>query len=220
MKIIQLILYSDDIPQYVELKRLSSLYNEEMSKQYDYKYFFILFKEDLTSDIVEEDHVIYVKGKESITPGLYEKTIKAIEYVNSKYEYDYLVRTNVSSFWKIPSLFELAKTFPKSGATGVLTFNDFISGTNIILTKDVATTLTTYKEATDIDDVLISRYLKRFTTITPLNVNKMSYCTTAEEHNEHQLSDDILYYRVKHHDRNKDVALFKKLLLDIYNITA
>ena len=46
------------------------------------KYFFVEFKQDIEEDIINIDNHIYVKGIESINPGMIIKTCKAIELIN------------------------------------------------------------------------------------------------------------------------------------------
>jgi hypothetical protein len=215
MKIISLIIYSDDLPQYKELMELSRIYNEKMNKLYDYKHFYIQLKEDLMNDYEENGDMLCFKGKDSIIPGIYDKTMRAIKYLDEKYEYDYILRTNVSSFFNIHKLFSFSESFPKSGATGILIFDSFLSGTGIILSKDVASKLSTYPNQNIHDDVLISSYLKQFTNITPFPDNRMFYLC-SDKNNNISSDKEILYYRVKNNDRNIDIIMFKQLLECIY----
>ena len=51
----------------------------------------------LSSDLVYED------SPESYPVNI-DKTLKAFKYIDSVYDYDFLLRTNLSTFWDIPRL--------------------------------------------------------------------------------------------------------------------
>lgn len=217
MKILSLILYSDDIPQYKQLMTLSQRYNEKISQQYDYKYFYLQMKEDLSTDILEDGHFLYVKGKECLIPGMYDKLVSAIRYLDTRYEYDHLLRTNISSFWNMYNFFELVQRLPSSGAAGIVVFNQFISGTGVIMSKDVANTLATYPNQNSLDDVLITGHLVKFTQISQVDDSQMPYLCDGYTENIPNHSN-VLYYRIKNANRDDDVKLFKRLLKIVYDI--
>ena len=50
------------------------------------------------------DDCIYCKYVESLEPGIFLKTMAAIRYCETNFSYDYLLRTNLSSFWNFPCL--------------------------------------------------------------------------------------------------------------------
>ena len=80
------------------------MYYSKMSQIYDFRYYFMEYNQDIDNDILEKDDFIYLKGKENFEK-IYEKTQRCIRYITDKYEYDYIIRTNLSSFWNIPNLF-------------------------------------------------------------------------------------------------------------------
>lgn len=43
---------------------------------------------------------------ESFTPGIITKTMNAMKYINHKYSYDYVVRTNVSTVINIKNMLD------------------------------------------------------------------------------------------------------------------
>ena len=78
-----LIISSSDIPQYLQMKELSRKYYNLFS--YNIKHFYIEFKNDLECDILEQEEHIFIKGIDSIVPGILTKTQKALLYINNKY---------------------------------------------------------------------------------------------------------------------------------------
>ncbi len=91
--LIVLISSSTNYPIYIKFKEISNSYYSLYPNKI--KHFYVEMKEDLNEDIIETDNHIYVKGKHCFIPCVYIKTIKAIEYVNKKYDYDFLLRTNI-----------------------------------------------------------------------------------------------------------------------------
>ena len=154
-----LIISSNDLDCYDKMRYFArnyfNLYNKKI------KFFFIELREDINCDICEHNDFLFVKGKESICPGIYIKTIKSINYINENYNYDFLVRTNLSSFWNLKNLINLKNLLPLNNfAGGFIIFNTFISGTGIILSKDVSINIAkSLIISNEFEDVYISKLL-------------------------------------------------------------
>jgi hypothetical protein len=214
-----LIISSDDLPCYSKMREYArlyfSLYNTSI------KYLFIQFDESLDCDVRENNDFLYFKGRESITPGMIEKTKRAMEYVNKRYDYDYLIRTNLSSFWNLTNLLKIKKLLPLTNyAGGVIVENRFISGTGIILTKDVCIKLAnTIFTDYNFEDVYISITLQELGyTLNNLNKINMNMHMLVND-SDNVIPDDInniLYYRIKNSDRNNDIRMMELLCQRIY----
>ncbi len=222
-RLIFLIISSDNDPSYSKMKKIvKSNYARFKNK---IKYFFIEHSEHINGKVVELGDHIFIKGKETFIPGIYDKTIKAIEYVNEKYEYDYLVRTNLSSFWNVENALRACENFPTTRFAGGYPHQGFLSGTCMIFSKDVSKIVATrhIQNSTIIDDVTISRVVESngvpFYNITqykwgflmpPPEVIYPSNCRvlTVEEED----ISDVLFFRSRNSDRNTDVENFKRLL--------
>jgi hypothetical protein len=193
-----------------------NLYNKQI------KYFFIELKEDLVCDICEKDDYIYVKGTENLVPGIYIKTIKCMKYINENYEYNFVVRTNLSSFWNLDNLLSLKNNLPYDNfCGGYIMFNQFLSGTGIVLSKDVCINLS--KEIiinnNVMDDVYISGLLCDLGyTLSNISQYKLELlCNNTHCINDYLIDiSSTLYFRVKNMDRNNDIALFNSLYDKIY----
>jgi len=217
-----------DGPIYQQLHDLSKLYFEKMRSMYDINYFYVQYKPYLSKDIVESSHHIYLKGKEEFSK-LYEKSVAAIRYLSETYPYHYIIRTNISSFWNIPTLFTL--TFPPTQClSGMLTFNSFISGTGIIMSRDICQILLSTQIAGCYrcddpstcylcDDRYISHMLINYAPFHGLDPHMMCYLVYDEQNVIPENKKDILYFRIKNvKNRQRDVELFRILLRDIYDI--
>jgi hypothetical protein len=70
----------------------------------DYRFFFVFADPNLTEDIVCENDCITYKCEESLEPGIFLKTMAAIQYCETHFTYDFILRTNLSSFWNFSVL--------------------------------------------------------------------------------------------------------------------
>ena len=148
-------------------------YNRFIWKQYmnsskDIKCFFVKYKKDIENEIEynEEENRIYIKGEEEYScEKILGKTIKGAEFIHQNYKYDFLIRTNLSTFWVFRSILRFVKKdFGSKYILGwtVRNSNDcpnttFISGTGIIIPSDLVPILFTLKETKYLmDDIEIS----------------------------------------------------------------
>lgn len=81
---------------------------------------------------------IYIRGQEIIRPGLFFKTRAAMEYLLENEEFDYILRTNLTTFFNVELLEDFLRDKPTTNAMfGNYTFNTFLSGSGYIMTRDV-----------------------------------------------------------------------------------
>jgi hypothetical protein len=216
------------------MKNISKLYFNLFE---NIKYFYIEFKDNIDETIEVDNHIL-IKGTESITPGMYIKTMKAMEYINNNYEYDFVVRTNLSTFWNLYNLNNLLNIPYKNFCSGFAP-QGFITGTGIILSEDIVKLLVDNfnKENDNIfvhEDVLISQILSGY-SLQILNITNYKwgflvndetplpsncyYVNTSTEFDPYiYVPDDILHFRIKNNNRNLDIEYFRLLLKIIYNI--
>jgi len=226
--IILLIIASEDNKCYNEMKYIINSYCKLYKDSHNLKYFFIQLNESIPDSILVKENNIYVRGKESLIPGILKKTIESLNYINNNYDYDIVIRTNLSSFYNLDNLYRLidTKIFDNNNiAIGYRPFNTFISGTSIILSKINALKLCDYTLYKDVynnnrnDDVIISEILKRIGI--PLISLPTNYHELIMNDINQQVPDDIsniLFFRVKSLNRMYDVDVFKQLYKRIYNL--
>ena len=118
-----------------------------------------------------EYDLYFPKIKENFVPGITLKTIEAIKFINKNYDYKFVIRTNLSTFWRLDKLYKLLKKLEKNKylAGGQLrksyeTTTKFIEGTGMVFSKKICDYLCSvnikkylFKKA---DDVLISNIIK------------------------------------------------------------
>ena len=85
---------------------------------------------------IEHFNTLTLQCKESYTPGIFQKTIQALDKVGGKY--DYYIRTNLNSFFIFENLIQRLKTIPRDipiYTGGWCAPGNWVSGTSIILNK-------------------------------------------------------------------------------------
>lgn len=218
-QLIFLIISSNNDPCYNKMKEINqSNYDRFKDK---IKYFFIEYNETIKKDVVESGHDLLIKGKESFIPGIYDKTIKAIEYINNTYNYNYLIRTNLSSFWNIQNALQMSLNLPTSRFAGGFTRLGFLSGTCMIFSKDVSKIIYSrhIPNTTVIDDVTISHVIEsngiplyditqyKWGFLTPPPIESISNWRVLTV-NENDISDILLFRSKSTEDRWMDVENF------------
>ena len=116
---------------------------------------------------------------ESYVPGIYNKTLEAYKYFD---DYDFYIRTNLSTFIIYNNLLETLKQLPRDRPVyaGQEFGTEFIQGTNIIMNKKARDVFVTCNPLFDDninenpDDVLISIVFKK-TNILPTKMQILYY---------------------------------------------
>lgn len=117
----------------------------------------------------EENNLLKIKEEESPIPGIYLKTIKSFQWVLQHPKLktcDYIIRTNLSSFWIFDRLLEkLPRTPPSDYVLAQKVFNQFPSGCGMVMSKTVVENLCTIHHHQDTvnqvpDDVIIGESLR------------------------------------------------------------
>lgn len=159
-------------PHYDEFKKCWVAY---ASKFPEVKCFFLYSDPSIDVDVIVDKDTITHKYEEWYEPGILFKTIAGMEICSQLFYYDYLLRTNLSSFIHIPRILEFLKTQPTTNYTaskqniyreGVCG----LSGAGFILSRDVVQSflhiITENKLTNDVillpDDVAISQILKDY----------------------------------------------------------
>ena len=181
-----------------------------------------------------ENNILKVKGVHSITPGGTILTLRSMLCLKYHFTFDYVVRATTSTFWVLPKLKNMLINLPKSNLyKGWIVFNSFISGSNMILSKDVVDKL--IASATDLinkavsgniaDDVLFGHMLP----LMGVPLTDMKICNFEEK--KHTLEeidaiikeydvDDVCCYRVKVAYENRlaeDSIILNRLYDYFYN---
>ncbi len=192
----------------------------------DIKSFFIMMDNDISNILIDGD-TIKVLGVESLYPGIIIKTLKSMEFCLNNFSFDYIIRTNISSFWNLYSLINLYDTLPRQKLIQAIIGHHgcvFPSGSGMIISRDIISLMVSNKEEFNMtinDDVSVGQFLQKYNiTITA----GLRYDYTSNNENispsdiDKMLHDNHYHYRIKDNsDRQHDKNIFDMLYNSIYN---
>lgn len=179
---------------------------------------------------LEEKYILCFDDEDVIVPGNLKKTIKAFTEINKKYRYNYILRTNISTFFIVDKLLKFKKNLTPdklySGFLGQYNYNgsdfQFVSGTGIWFSPDMIDIIINKENEFNydiIDDVSFGLFFKsykkehfeRYDIIYDQQINYINEILNYIYNSNH------FYVRIKHNsDRiNKDLLYFK-ILTDIF----
>ncbi len=186
-----------------------------------------------TDTVIEKGNTLYVKGTESINPGMIIKTAEAMKYINNKYEYDFIFRTNLSTFINVNNLIDFTSKINRVNTCAGFSFSGFITGTGIIMSRDVsqivAHSYVNFNYYNIHEDVLISSIFAHFKVKyvnpdiyytwgiiidneTTDSFYNFIYYTTYGELKQFDWQHNTLHWRIKNgNNRNLDLEYFKML---------
>jgi len=170
-----------------------------------------------------------------------EKTLEAFRFIDQLYNYNFVIRTNLTTFWDLPKHHILTRNFPTTKfAIGTMrnivskegTSENYISGTDLIITRDLVKNFIIDKP--DImtkpysEDFSLSHFIKHDRGIElqefiPKTQAVLENYTNYDPDTFEQLLKQyknlyITHYRIKNKDRiNVDLPIANHLLKMIYN---
>lgn len=172
MKILCLILASDTLPEHVEFQ---ILWKDIVNKHPDVDCYFYKGNPDLHQSTSLDGNTLWIKMQESLET-VYEKTLRAFEYfVPILDNYDFVYRTNLSTFTSFPHMIEYCKDLPKqnccAAVVGGVPYNgnslhyqtSFPGGNGFLLSPDLVKRLVEERiPLVDQDDITIGVALRKW----------------------------------------------------------
>ena len=110
-------------------------------KNYRIKIYFMFGNDVILNDLnlSSEDYIV-TNTPENLIPGILIKTVNSFKYIEENYEYKYILRTNLSSFFIVDNLITLSKNLPNEDVyAGVIGNHNnilFGSGAGFWLSRD------------------------------------------------------------------------------------
>jgi hypothetical protein len=218
-------------------KEPRNIWKKYMNLNPDIKVFFVYGKNTSEGLQIENNiDLVYDIEEKHKSSGFLKKTLKAMEYINENYEYDYILRTNSTCFWDLNKLVYTLDELPKNNIYYGKKLDheaatDFVSGSDYLLSKDVIKQLLDTQNdidynITEWDDVTLGYHLTNTLNIpiTPQPENKYVWIEKMPENLDSYLENlknaGCTHYRIKiENDRvNNDLIVHKKLLKLIYNL--
>ena len=196
-----------------------------------------------TFDLNSNHDLVFHNIQENYKDGLILKTVEALEYINKNWNYDYVVRTNISSFWDLNNLLLYTDSFSKENFYGGplrTKFPSFIRGEAIIFSRDVSLKVCENKKLLNLEhaeDRSFFNLVSKNLNIIPTDLIKKTVYIVDEissNFNTEEISykidhlskekDKPYHYRIKHIKHtyrnrfNVDVSIMKYLCNKIYGI--
>lgn len=216
--------------------REKSYYNEMIKLWKSYMHlndsigcYFLFNDPNLSTDYTINGDEITFKDVENAVPGIFNKSIKFMKLISELgIDYDYFIRTNLSSFWGWDRLVKFLEDKPTvdyiGSVVGIGYEVLFPSGAGFIMSKDVVKEIieieNMYKDYINKlpDDVVygvaISKLRKKIFPIQRFDINNTSDISKIPSdcfHIRNKWGSEIL--------RNtNEIATFKKMLSKFYNI--
>ncbi len=241
MKILCLILASDTAPEYIQFQKC---WKRMMKINSNVDCYFYKGHPDLTQPAFLEDDTLWIRVPETLDT-VYEKTLRAFEYfVPQLDKYDFVFRSNLSTFLSFPHLLEYCTTLPKSeccaavvggippeeeGENSINTGFSFPGGNGFLLSTDLVRRLVEERiPLVAQDDVTIGVALRKWNVpiqefVRPdFLADGVWYVNNYQllQPNERNLNPTLrkFSYRIKSNDRKKDVEVMSALIRKHYNV--
>lgn len=221
VKVLMLIIASDNNPAYLELQKIWSSY---MNCDPDhFEVYFIHADPSLSSHNIDGNH-LYLPGEESYKPGILMKTILALEsFLPRLDEFDFIIRTNLSSFYIFPRLLNCLKTLPTTRCYGgqIMHFRPewnrgkdykrFVSGAGIIMSSDIARMMVEEKDVileksqTLADDEIMGHFVES-KNIPFISIQRKDFASRlAWYQGKNAIGERDFHFRAKPHFYQRDI---------------
>lgn len=194
---------------------------------------FLLFGINVKTDDFNEikDNILKFECDESgpfgsWTPGILQKTIQGMKYIDDNFEYDYIFRTNLSSFFIYDNFIKIVEKLDNNKVySGDIAIYDnipnpkYINGAGFILSNDVVKYLVNNENKLQYhipDDVAIGILLQEFIDKSLPRLDIHINCFNENIGNQylnHIISNNHFHIRIKNYNRNFDIMFvnhFKK----------
>ena len=237
INIINLVLYSNN-DEYNEMYKLTKLYYKKFN---NVKTIYYKFDENITDNYELNDDILSIKGKETFIPGILDKTIKAFQFINDHYKFDYIVRSNISTIIDFNLLtnylkqnytdyggglkLSLYKIETSYGITDSTHFGtEYASGTSIIISRKVLSNIINNIDKIRynyIDDVALGIFIsENSNNIIIKYVPDKHFIMVQDYDDQSKLINDIkdkqyIFYRNRQENRKKDILQMETIINNI-----
>lgn len=206
-------------PQYVDME---TIWRSYMNTYPNIRGVFMKLRPELAEDLVVDGDTVWVRGEESLVPGIMMKTVRCIQHALAGHwgEFDFVVRTNMSSVINLPLLQTILTQRLHANETinyfGARIYN-WVEGSCIVLSRSACDYLVEHADLHTglFDDVYIGEILYPHFGIT--NYPKRDVLTIEELN---QLREDELgvyfHYRCKSDEHIYTCQIMRQVLSSIH----
>ena len=230
-----LVIDNNDLPIYQICRHI---WRSNVQKfQNEVKLFFLRSSKDVPiGEVVINGEYIYTNKSDSSNVEIINKTLVAIKYLLDDYEFDWILRTNLSSFYSIENLLKCLHSLPKTNAyagyPGIFHNGNkiisFCSGSGYLISKDVCRQLLVARKVhheEDLpDDVWVGNVLE---SVPRINMTRTDFCSHIKV-NSHLIDHlmmlkhstimkNEIHFRVKCPDKDERINIDSLILLFLFN---
>ncbi len=214
MKILHLVLYSKS-DEYDRMKSITNSFYKNYKNVDTYYYY---FDNTISNNYEIKENDLLIKGTETYIPGILDKTIKALQYFKIKNrlnDYDYVLRSNVSSVINFDKLIDILLKEKEKYDYGCYIYKrppyKYSSGTSILLNIKTINFILNNLDKLDysiIDDYAIGKLI--FTKI-----DKVKFCNIRNKvcfnYKNEPINNYVIFRNKTVKNRNTDVLTIKKI---------
>jgi hypothetical protein len=229
MRFLNLILYSETDPVYTQMRDILRKYLETLA---NVDHYFYCYSTKYAEPYTIAGDMIYIHGTETFIPGILTKTIETLRIFQHREEYDYIVRTNISTVCNFSLLQAHLEKTPQfdygGGITSIVQYEpsygvtdksllglSYVSGTCILLSKRAVSLLFEKIHSLNysvIDDVAIGDLFRNIGVT-------YSYLNNYYVSNQNVGNNTSILYRNRHPYRQEDIKNMRRILESIQNPT-
>lgn len=233
IKILVLIIASQDKEVYLELQKLWRSYMHYDSQHVES--YFIRADPNLQSDYKIEGDVIWIKTQENLRPGILNKTLVSMEiFLPRIKEFDYILRTNLSSFYVFDRLLKFLENSSKNRfycGSDIGIFSIIASGCGFLISPDIMQMLVQNKQyflndtfyfdkdyITGSDDFIIGSFLFK-NGVRLIHHERMDIMPIdVWKSNKDKIPNNMFHFRIKNqeHLRLKDDIYIHSELIKMF----
>jgi hypothetical protein len=211
--------------------KMQELWRKYMHSHPNFKCYFIKLYANLEKDVEIDEDTIYFKGDPTIIPGVLIKTISSIKYALDNFEFDYVLRTNLTSVFDFNKAYSVLTSYKDKynyeySGFGISHFADgtfsYASGCAMILSKKTCQELIHFQNALDYglqDDCAIGKLLTLLLKYDIEDIGNFRYdiddinnCLYALNH----VPDckDTFHFRCKKYDDYTNTLYFMEYMIN------
>jgi hypothetical protein len=236
LSLLHLVLYSKDVPEYKDMYQQTSQFYKHMQ----IKTLYYTFRWNQVEPFLVEGDILYIKGEESLVPGVLEKTLEVLRYT-SDIDYDYIIRSNISTVVDFRVLLQRLLQYDRAlfHYGGAFTLNlkwidppygivdqtywdtTYVSGTCVILSKYIVSLLLNDLKShiphDVVDDVALGYVIQKYTIHNAISLEQwfwsLSDKTTKKDIEAN--TGRVAFYRNKSDSRQHDIRQIHHIIKTI-----
>lgn len=221
------LIIDSDKPYQEHYKSQRNIWKLYMNLDPEIKCYFLRSDPNISNiiDVDEKTNTIFVKSEESFIPGILFKTLKGMEYVFNHFNFKYLIRTNISSFWDFKIFKKNFTRYSDNIVKAPIGYHfeiPYPGGSGIIISKNIVNLMINNQEFFNyevFDDISIGLFLNKYNiNITNDENNRILFEKKINIDSITEYIGKFYTYRIKYDRAEQDKNISLTLAKNIYNL--